>query len=334
MIARRLSRLAVSAAFLITIFGPATPAVFADSHANNTNATQTNNGNTNNNGQNDQNQGNPNPGTPQGNQAPGTTNDQNTTNPGTPQGNPNPGNDQNQGNNDNQGQNNANPGAPGQGGEGDAQDQTTPPTDTSGDETTPPQNSQPGDENNDTTETDQKVTLCHATNSDSNPYVPITIDDNGTLDGHDGHTGPIWDPTLKAQHISWGDIIPPFGDFPGMNWTAEGQAILAAGCTVPTPGQGGCTENCGGTGCTENCGETTGCTTNCAGGRGGGEVLGASTVAAVLNGHQGQVLGASTTLPNTGTHDPVNLWTVFAVMTFLSALVYWRELVAPLSLKQ
>jgi hypothetical protein len=87
-----------------------------------------------------------------------------------------------------------------------------------------------------------KVTICHRTNSNSNPYVEITPDVAGVLDGHAGHAGPVWDPTLKAQHIKWGDIIPPFdyqdGDsvahFDGLNWPA-GQAILENGCVPPGP---------------------------------------------------------------------------------------------------
>jgi hypothetical protein len=85
-----------------------------------------------------------------------------------------------------------------------------------------------------------KVTICHRTNSNTNPYVEITPDVSGVLDGHAGHTGPVWDPTLKAQHIKWGDIIPPFqyagGSYPGMNYTdgaQGGKAILANGCAIP-----------------------------------------------------------------------------------------------------
>ncbi len=45
------------------------------------------------------------------------------------------------------------------------------------------------------------VTLCHATGSDSNPYVVITVDNQGALNGHSNHAG---------------DIIPaPAGGCPG-----------------------------------------------------------------------------------------------------------------------
>ncbi|MDQ6911174.1 MAG: hypothetical protein M3Z84_10415, partial [Actinomycetota bacterium] len=60
-----------------------------------------------------------------------------------------------------------------------------------------------------------KTTICHRTNSDTNPYVVITPANAGVLNGHfNEHQGPIWEPGLKAQHIKWGDIIPPFPDHP------------------------------------------------------------------------------------------------------------------------
>jgi hypothetical protein len=37
---------------------------------------------------------------------------------------------------------------------------------------------------------DGKVTICHATNSEKNPYNEITVSVNG-LNGHDGHEGDI-----------------------------------------------------------------------------------------------------------------------------------------------
>jgi hypothetical protein len=88
-----------------------------------------------------------------------------------------------------------------------------------------------------------KVTLCHATDSTSNPYVLITVDYHGAMNGHAGHAGPLFSPDTASQ--GWGDVIPPFdfgpdGTFAGMNWTADGQAILANGCVaVPTTTTGG-----------------------------------------------------------------------------------------------
>lgn len=85
-----------------------------------------------------------------------------------------------------------------------------------------------------------KTTICHATHSETNPYVQISVD-NAAIDGdknndHSHHTGPIWHAGAKAAGVDWGDIIPPVaGVNPGQNWTTEGQAIYNANCAV---GQG------------------------------------------------------------------------------------------------
>lgn len=79
------------------------------------------------------------------------------------------------------------------------------------------------------------VTLCHATGSQTNPYVKITVNSNGAL----GHAG--------SKHQDGRDIIPPFtynnqgqnASFPGQNWDAAGQATFNNNCVPPTPGQGG-----------------------------------------------------------------------------------------------
>lgn len=91
---------------------------------------------------------------------------------------------------------------------------------------------------------DHKITICHRTNSDTNPYVQITVDKhaadgvaakNGPADHYGEHQGPIWNDTLKPQHIEWGDIIPPVEGFhSGLNWTGGGQAIYRNGCDVPS----------------------------------------------------------------------------------------------------
>ena len=56
----------------------------------------------------------------------------------------------------------------------------------------------------------QKVTLCHRTNSDHNPYVRITVSINSVIksSGHDGHNGPVYAAEMKSAHQKWGDIIP------------------------------------------------------------------------------------------------------------------------------
>lgn len=69
-----------------------------------------------------------------------------------------------------------------------------------------------------------KVTLCHATGSEDNPYVSVTVDDNAVLNGHGDHSG---------------DIIPAFdyngGSYGGKNLGGDGSAILANGCQAVEP---------------------------------------------------------------------------------------------------
>jgi len=84
-----------------------------------------------------------------------------------------------------------------------------------------------------------KVDICHRTNSNQNPYVVNAPDASGDVSGHDGHDGPVWDDSLKENHIKWGDIIPPFkysgGTYPGQNWDATGKAIYENDCVPPDP---------------------------------------------------------------------------------------------------
>lgn len=90
-----------------------------------------------------------------------------------------------------------------------------------------------------------KVVICHATSSVSNPYTvnqvnTSSVDEEGNkfLNGHGDHTGPVFDPDDPQD--DWGDIIPSFTNtvtgtsFPGLNWP-EGQAIWEAGCMIPSP---------------------------------------------------------------------------------------------------
>lgn len=89
-----------------------------------------------------------------------------------------------------------------------------------------------------------KVQICHATGSDSNPYIVTQVDvssvdeeGNQFLNGHGDHTGPVFDPDDPQD--SWGDIIPPITNpdtgttFDGLNWPA-GEDIWLNGCQVPT----------------------------------------------------------------------------------------------------
>lgn len=91
-----------------------------------------------------------------------------------------------------------------------------------------------------------KVTICHATDSATNPYVEITVDiaSSGYVKaGHADHIGPV--PTsqadvdqFKADGIHWGDVIPAYHydptnfDYPGLN-VPEGQFLLDNGCAIP-----------------------------------------------------------------------------------------------------
>lgn len=76
--------------------------------------------------------------------------------------------------------------------------------------------------------------LCHATGSESNPYVYIEdISSAGIYNGHFDEDGP--GPEAPGDHQNNADIIPPFtyqGETYSQNWDAAGQAIYDAGCKV------------------------------------------------------------------------------------------------------
>jgi len=100
-----------------------------------------------------------------------------------------------------------------------------------------------------------RVTICHATNSVSNPYVRLTVDeaavngkdgpDNGHGDHLLNHTGPVFDAANPVP--GWGDIIPPFYSdgttstgYSSANWDDAGQAFFAAGCGTAEEGTDVC----------------------------------------------------------------------------------------------
>lgn len=74
-----------------------------------------------------------------------------------------------------------------------------------------------------------RVTICHATGSSTNPYVSVTASGNGIYSGHIAH-----------QHGN--DIIPQFtiasGPHAGTYGPQGDQSILANGCQVVTPPTG------------------------------------------------------------------------------------------------
>lgn len=90
------------------------------------------------------------------------------------------------------------------------------------------------------TEPEQKVTICHATDAQTNPYVKITVSANAIANRQDfnghgvQHEGGVWFKGI-ADH-AWGDIIPAFTtngiSYPGQNATA-GAAILKNDCNIP-----------------------------------------------------------------------------------------------------
>jgi hypothetical protein len=59
-----------------------------------------------------------------------------------------------------------------------------------------------------------KVTICHRTNAETNPYVLITVDvaslDGGEKSDHRHHMGPVFEEGMKDAHEKWGDVIPTF----------------------------------------------------------------------------------------------------------------------------
>ncbi len=91
------------------------------------------------------------------------------------------------------------------------------------------------------TEPDQKVRICHATSSESNPYVSNepAIGNNGDLNGgHLNDTGPVFpanDGGTSSRRTTYVDEDGKTQTFPGYNWTPEGQAIWQNGCNVPSP---------------------------------------------------------------------------------------------------
>ena len=75
------------------------------------------------------------------------------------------------------------------------------------------------------------MSICHATASATNPFVLIHPAAAGVVNGH-------------LAHQDARDVVPPFiyeGVTYSQNWNADGQALYANGCEVPStpPSDGG-----------------------------------------------------------------------------------------------
>jgi len=88
-----------------------------------------------------------------------------------------------------------------------------------------------------------EITICHGTNSVTNPYTKISVSESA-VDGSGGgdhfteHKGSVATSLTVAQLIKdsnnkWGDIIPPVSPYHiGLNWTSEGRAVYENNCDV------------------------------------------------------------------------------------------------------
>ena len=99
-----------------------------------------------------------------------------------------------------------------------------------------------------------KVTVCHATGSQSNPYSKVTVNVNSvgvanSLNGHAGHGGDIWASFMYngVQYAGQGDqsILANGCDTPDEpTSTPENTPTSVATNTVEATPTEGCTEDC------------------------------------------------------------------------------------------
>lgn len=115
------------------------------------------------------------------------------------------------------------------------------------------------------TPTNGQLTICHSTQPNpsngqgqgpqGNPYNQITVD-LSAVDGEGGndHTSHTGVADGQPSHVytpgalSWGDIIPAYGSYAGLNWDNAGKAIYYNDCNIPgvaTAVNGTFTDPCG-----------------------------------------------------------------------------------------
>jgi hypothetical protein len=78
---------------------------------------------------------------------------------------------------------------------------------------------------------EQSITICHATGSSAQPYVPVDVKVSSD--------GRVEDPRGAIAN----DVVPPYTyagvDHPGTNWTPAGQALWYRGCQAASGGVAG-----------------------------------------------------------------------------------------------
>lgn len=80
----------------------------------------------------------------------------------------------------------------------------------------------------------KKIEICHRTSNPQKPYEQKKVSKDSITDrrGHKSHTGPVWNSSMNSRD-EWGDIIPKFDNFKGLNWTEKGKAIWENDCKIP-----------------------------------------------------------------------------------------------------
>lgn len=141
----------------------------------------------------------------------------------------------------------------------------------------------------------KKVMVCHATGSDKNPYVSITVSVASLRDGH-GHAGHDGDIYPEFTYKGGDDYIVTV---PGKNWTPENKAIYEANCEVPAPPSGDTGDHGGDTG-HDHGGDTGGNTGGTTGGDTGGKTGGdTSTSSSTTNTTSSSTVNVTVQQPQT-----------------------------------